>query len=129
MQKKRIVSRHKNLNLFTIKLSINALVSILHRVAGVALFLLLPLTLLTLQQSLSSEASYQALSQLFEHWLVKLFLTACSWAFFHHFYAGIRHLLQDAHWMTTLEKTRFTGWIVLVLVVCSVLLFAWSVLL
>jgi len=129
MQKKRIVSRHKNLNLFTIKLSVNALVSILHRVAGVALFLLLPLTLFTLQQSLSSEASYQALGQLFGHWMVKLFLIACSWAFFHHSYAGVRHLLQDAHWMTTLQKTRFTGWIVLALVVCSVLLFAWSILL
>lgn len=129
MQKKRPVNRPKNLNLLTIKLPINALVSILHRAAGVVLFLLLPLMLLALQQSLISEASYQALSQLFEHWLVKLFLIACSWAFFHHFYAGIRHLLQDVHWMTTLQKSRFTGRVVLVLVGCSVLLFAGRVLL
>lgn len=120
-------NRPKNLNLWTIKLPINALVSILHRAAGVLLFLLLPFLLLALQQSLRSAASYDALTQLFDHWLVKLFLIACSWAFFHHFYAGIRHLLQDVHWMTTLQKSRFTGKVVLVLVGISVLLFTWSV--
>jgi len=124
---KRSTNRPKNLNLFTIKLPINALVSIMHRASGVLLFLLLPLMLLALQQSLDSADSYQALTQLMSHWLLKLFLVACSWAFFHHFYAGIRHLLQDVHWMTTLQKSRFTGRVVLGLVSISVLLFAWSV--
>lgn len=120
------IKRPKNLNLLTIKLPINALVSILHRASGVVLFLLLPLMLLAMQQSLVSEASYEMLRQLFAHWLVKLFLIGCSWAFFHHFYAGIRHLLQDVHWMTSLQKSRITGRVVLVLVGVSVLLFAWS---
>ena len=127
MQKKRPTNRPKNLNLFTIKLPINALVSIMHRAAGAALFLLLPIMLLALQQSLASAESFQALTQLFNHWLIKLLLIACSWALFHHFYAGIRHLLQDVHWMTTLQKSRFTGRVVLVLVGISVLLFAWSI--
>lgn len=127
MQKKRPVNRPKNLNLFTIKLPINALVSILHRASGIGLFLLLPVMLLALQQSLVSAVSYQSLSQLLSHSLVKLFLIACSWALLHHFYAGIRHLLQDVHWMTTLQKSRFTGRVVLVLVGFSVLLFAWSI--
>jgi len=126
MQKnKRAVNRPKNLNLFTIKLPINALVSILHRASGVALFLLLPVMLLVLHYSLNSEAHYLALSQLLSHWLVKLLLIACAWPFFHHFYAGIRHLLQDVHWMTSLQKARITGRVVLVLVVISVALFAW----
>ena len=120
-------SRPKNLNLFTIKLPINAVVSILHRASGIGLFLLLPLMLLAMQQSLVSETSYLALQQLLDHWLAKLFLVGCSWAFFHHFYAGIRHLLQDVHWMTSLQKSRFTGRVVLVLVGLSVLLFAWSI--
>lgn len=121
------IKRPKNLNLLTIKLPINALVSILHRASGVILFLLLPIMLLTFQQSLESEASYIVLRQVFAHWLVKLFLVGCSWAFFHHFYAGIRHLLQDVHWMTSLQKSRFTGRVVLVLVGMSVLIFAWSI--
>jgi succinate dehydrogenase / fumarate reductase cytochrome b subunit len=127
MQNKRPVNRPKNLNLFTIKLPINALVSIMHRASGVGLFLLLPLMLLALQESLHSSDSYQTLYHLASHWLVKLLLIACSWAFFHHFYAGIRHLLQDVHWMTTLQKSRFTGRVVLILVSLSVLLFAWSI--
>ncbi len=124
--KNQPVHRPKNLNLFTIKLPINALVSIMHRASGVLLFLLLPLMLLALQQSLDSAGSYEALTHLMSHWLVKLLLIVCAWAFFHHFYAGIRHLLQDVHWMTTLQKSRFTGRVVLVLVSLSMLLFAWS---
>lgn len=127
MQNKHSGNRPKNLNLFTIKLPINALVSIMHRASGIGLFLLLPLMLLALQQSLLSADSYHVLSNLFDHWLVKLFFIACSWAFFHHFYAGIRHLLQDVHWMTTLQKSRFTGRVVLILVGLSVSLFAWSI--
>jgi len=119
--------RPKNLNLFTIKLPINALVSIMHRAAGVGLFLLLPLMLLALQQSLASAASYQLLVDFFSHWVIKLLLVVCSWALFHHLYAGIRHLLQDVHWMTTLQKARFTGRVVLMLVGLSVSLFAWSI--
>jgi len=126
MQNQRI-KRPKNLNLLTIKLPINALVSILHRASGVILFLLLPILLMAMQQSLASEAAYVMLGQLFNHWLVKLCLIASSWAFFHHFYAGIRHLLQDVHWMTSLQKSRFTGRMVLVLVGISVLIFAWSI--
>jgi succinate dehydrogenase / fumarate reductase cytochrome b subunit len=121
------IKRPKNLNLLTIKLPINALVSILHRASGVVLFMLLPLMLLAMQKSLVSEASYEMLRQLLAHWLVKLFLIGCSWAFFHHFYAGIRHLLQDVHWMTSLQKSRITGRVVLILVGISVLLFAWSI--
>ncbi|MDG1444849.1 MAG: succinate dehydrogenase, cytochrome b556 subunit [Methylophilaceae bacterium] len=127
MQKQSPNNRPKNLNLFTIKLPINALVSILHRASGVALFLLLPFMLSLLQQSLISATGYQAVSQMFNHAFVKLLSIACSWAFFHHFYAGIRHLLQDVHWMTTLQKSRFTGRVVLILVGLSVVLFAWSI--
>ncbi|MEE9330992.1 MAG: succinate dehydrogenase, cytochrome b556 subunit [Methylophilaceae bacterium] len=127
MQKNRPFNRPKNLNLLTIRLPVNALVSILHRASGVGLFLLLPLMLLVMQQSLASEVSYLALRQMLDHWLVKLLLITCSWAFFHHFFAGIRHLLQDVHWMTSLQKARFTGRVVLALAGFSVLIFAWVV--
>jgi hypothetical protein len=53
------ISRPKNLNLFTIRLPINALVSILHRATGCALFLILPIILLLLQLSLSSAQHYE----------------------------------------------------------------------
>ena len=124
---KRSVNRPKNLNLFTIKLPINAVVSILHRASGVGLFLALPLILLALQYLVRSPESYAILTNLFDTWFVKLLLIGLSWAFFHHLFAGIRHLLQDIHWMTSLQKTRFSGKAVLYLVALAVAIFAWFI--
>ena len=122
--KKQNQNRPKNLNLFTIRLPINAVVSILHRASGVGLFLALPLILLALQYSVRSPDSYATLTNVLDTWFVKLMLIGLSWAFFHHFFAGIRHLLQDIHWMTSLQKARFSGKAVLWLVGFSVLIFA-----
>jgi len=127
MQQKRPKSRPKNLNLFTIRLPINAVVSILHRASGMALFLALPLILLSFQNSISTPQSHEALVNLLDTWFVKLILIGLAWAFFHHFFAGIRHLLQDIHWMTSLQKARFSGRVVLWLVGFSVLIFAFVI--
>ena len=125
--KDRDMHRPKNLNLFTIHLPVNAVVSILHRVSGVGLFLALPLILLTLQYSVRSPESYAILTSLFNTWFIKLVLIGLSWAFLHHFFAGIRHLLQDIHWMTSLQKARFSGKAVLYLVALVVAIFAWFI--
>jgi succinate dehydrogenase / fumarate reductase, cytochrome b subunit len=127
MQKKRPIERPKNLNLFTIRLPINAVVSILHRASGMALFFALPLILLAFQYAVKSQEMYSALAELLSHWFLKLVLIGLSWAFFHHFYAGLRHLLQDIHWMTSLQKARFSGRVVLWLVGLSVLIFAFVI--
>ncbi len=116
--------RPKNLNLLTIRLPINAVVSILHRVSGVGLFLALPLILLAFQSLLSSESSYAILVSYLDTWLIKLVLIGLAWAFFHHFFAGIRHLLQDVHWLTSLQKARLSSRILLWLVAISTVIFA-----
>ena len=124
MQNKLKKNRPKNLNLLTIRLPINAVVSILHRASGVGLFLSLPLILLAFKASVSSPNSYFLLTNVLNTWYVKLVLIGFSWAFFHHFFAGIRHLLQDIHWMTSLNKARFSSRVVLWMVGISVLIFA-----
>ena len=101
--------------------------SILHRASGMVLFLVLPLLLWALQTSVKDESSYLALTNLFQHWLMKLMFIGLAGAFFHHFFAGLRHLGQDVHWMTSLQKARFSGRVVLWLVAISVLIFAWFV--
>ncbi len=116
--------RPKNLNLFTIRLPINAVVSILHRASGVGLFLCLPLILLALQALVGSQESYTALTSWLNTWFVKLLLIGLGWAFFHHFFAGIRHLLQDIHWMTSLSNARLSSRILLWLVGVSTVIFA-----
>lgn len=124
MQKNTPKNRPKNLNLFTIRLPINAVVSILHRVSGVGLFLSLPLILLAFQALLRSESSYAALVSYLNMWLIKLVLIGLAWAFLHHFFAGIRHLLQDVHWLTSLQKARLSSRILLCLVAISTITFA-----
>lgn len=127
MQKKVIKNRPKNLNLFTIRLPINAVVSILHRASGVGLFLSLPLILLALQALVGSPESYVTLTSWLDTWLIKLLLIGLAWAFFHHFFAGIRHLLQDIHWMTSLNNARLSSRILLWLVAIATVIFAWFI--
>ncbi|WP_370653562.1 succinate dehydrogenase, cytochrome b556 subunit [Methylotenera sp.] len=117
-------NRPKNLNLFTIRLPINALVSILHRATGCILFLILPVILLLLQFSLSSAQSFESVVSILHSPFIKLMLLGLAWAFFHHFFAGIRHLAMDVHWMTTLMKARYTSKVVLVLGAIATLVLA-----
>lgn len=120
-------ARPKNLNLFTIRMPVNALVSILHRVSGVVLFLILPLVLVLLQLSLHSAAGFAVAQQVLNSVLIKLLLLGLAWAFFHHFFAGIRHLAMDVHWATSLIKARYTSKVVLVLggLATALLAFSW----
>jgi succinate dehydrogenase / fumarate reductase cytochrome b subunit len=115
MQNRKPNNRPKNLNLLTIRLPINALVSILHRVTGCVLFLILPLLLSALQWSLSSEQRFAAVINILNSPFTKLMFFGFTWAFFHHFFAGLRHLAMDVHWATTLMKARYTSKAVLVL--------------
>lgn len=89
--------RPKHLNLFVIKLPIAGFASILHRISGLGLFLMLPLLLWMLDMSLRSPESYQSLQSVIGHPLVKLVLIGLIWAFLHHFFMGIRILLIDIH--------------------------------
>jgi succinate dehydrogenase / fumarate reductase cytochrome b subunit len=124
MQNSKEIRRPKNLNLLTIRLPINAVISIMHRMSGVILFLIQPILLLALMVSLSGSDEYIAITELMQHWALKLMLIALSWAFFHHFYAGLRHLAMDIHWMTSLHKARLSSRLVLCMVVVSVLIFS-----
>jgi succinate dehydrogenase / fumarate reductase cytochrome b subunit len=70
-------------------------VSILHRISGAVLFLMLPFLLYLFDQSLASEVSYQQFQAITGHFLVKIICLGLIWAFLHHFCAGIRYLLLD----------------------------------
>ncbi len=73
------------------------MVSILHRISGAMMFLLLPFILYLFDLSITSEISFAYLSGVASHWLVKLLILAISWAYLHHFCAGVRHLVMDLH--------------------------------
>jgi succinate dehydrogenase / fumarate reductase cytochrome b subunit len=108
-------NRPKNLNLLTIRLPIPALVSIMHRVSGAFLFMLLPILLWVLYQSLASAESYQLAQAVLHHPIAKLICLAVTWAYLHHACAGIRHLALDAHYGLRLNYARATSRAVLII--------------
>lgn len=103
------------LNLLAIRLPLPAFVSILHRVSGALLFLLgIPLLLWATQRALSSPEGWEQVRGTFAHPLVKLVLIGLAWSYFHHFIAGIRHLLMDLHLGMDLRPARQSAAFVLV---------------
>jgi succinate dehydrogenase / fumarate reductase cytochrome b subunit len=101
--------RPKYLDLFRIRLPLPALVSILHRLSGAALFVFAWALLYLLQESLRSPESHAHFHALAGHWLVKLFLIGALWSFLHHFFAGLRHLLLDIGIAGDLGPARATS--------------------
>jgi len=89
--------RPKFLNLMEIRLPLPGVASILHRISGVGLFLMLPLLVWLLELSLQSHDTYRALQEFVAHPFVKLILIGLLWAFLHHFCMGVRILLIDIH--------------------------------
>jgi succinate dehydrogenase cytochrome b subunit len=104
------------LNLFAIRQPLPAIVSILHRASGALLFLIgIPLLLWLVQRSLASPEAWEQMRATLSSPLAKLVLIVLAWAYFHHFIAGIRHLMMDLHWGMDLKSARQSSAVTLVL--------------
>lgn len=79
------------------RLPLAGYVSILHRISGLLMFVLLPFILFLLDKSVSSEVSFYYFQEFTSGTFVKLIILALSWAYLHHFCAGVRHLFMDLH--------------------------------
>jgi succinate dehydrogenase / fumarate reductase cytochrome b subunit len=106
--------RPKFLALNEIRQPIPAIVSILHRISGAGLFLLLPFLLFLFDRSLGSPESFASYKSVVANPFAKLILLGLLWAYLHHFCAGIRFLLLDLHKGLELQTARKTARIVLV---------------
>lgn len=115
-------SRPLNLNLFTIKFPMAAIVSILHRLSGVILFIFIPALLYLLHCSLNSETSFTNLQNNFSPSWVKLPLWLFMAAICFHFIAGIRHLLMDMQFGMTKEGSKLSAYTVILLAIVLILL-------
>ncbi|MBK7677060.1 MAG: succinate dehydrogenase, cytochrome b556 subunit [Candidatus Accumulibacter sp.] len=104
--------RPKNLDLPTIRLPLPGILSILHRVSGAAMFLLLPFLLWLFQSSLASPETFAIAKGVVGHPLAKIILLGLVWFYMHHFCAGIRYLLLDLHKGVELEAARLSSKIV-----------------
>lgn len=95
------------------RLPLAGIVSILHRVSGVLLFLVgMPLALYLLQLSLSSEQGFASFQAFLSGFFPRLILLVLFWGFFHHLCAGIRYLVLDLHIGTEKEQALLSSRIV-----------------
>lgn len=115
-----------NLNLMTLRFPVTAIVSILHRVSGVLLFLSIPVFLYLLDESLISSEAFAGVYQLLSHWLAKFFIWSLLLAFLYHFLAGVRHLIMDMGIGEDLAAAKQSSWVVFgLMLVLGVLLGVW----
>jgi len=92
----------------------SAIVSILHRISGAGMFLMLPFLLYLLQLSLLSEGTFMQFKGVLEHPIAKILILGLSWAYLHHFCAGLRHLFMDNHFALDKDGSRVTAKVVLI---------------
>jgi succinate dehydrogenase / fumarate reductase, cytochrome b subunit len=98
------------------------IVSILHRVSGALLFMLLPFIIWMFDTSVTSEISYERFTVAFvaglgpfPGWFVKLVVLGLIWAYLHHFIAGVRHLWMDMTHSVSKEVGRSSAIVTLAL--------------
>ncbi len=96
----------RNINALTdlpsYRLPVAGIVSILHRISGALMFILLPFIIWLFDKSLSSEISFAKFSAafnvglwVFPGFIIKLVVLTLIWAYLHHLIAGLRHLWMD----------------------------------
>jgi succinate dehydrogenase / fumarate reductase cytochrome b subunit len=86
------------LDLARIRQPIPAVTSVLHRISGALLFFVaVPFLLWGVQRTLGSPESFEAFRAFMARPIVKLVTLVLVWAYLHHLFAGLRHLLMDVH--------------------------------
>jgi len=96
------------------------IVSILHRVSGALMFLLLPFVIWLFDVSLTSEISYERFTSAFvagvgflPGWFMKLVALALIWAYLLHFIAGVRHLWMDMTHSVSMVQGQYSALVTL----------------
>jgi succinate dehydrogenase / fumarate reductase, cytochrome b subunit len=125
----------RNINAFndlpTYRLPPAGWVSILHRVSGALMFVLMPFIIWMFDTSVSSEFSFARFKAAFNIGMLglpggiwKLVALALIWAYLHHFIAGLRHLWMDVNHAVSKEFGRSSALFTLVLSLGLTLLLA-----
>ncbi len=124
LAKKRPEFRNINAltDLPTYRLPLAGIVSILHRISGFIMFLLLPLIVWMFDTSVSSEISFAKFSAAFTVGLgfvpgvlVKVVVLGLIWAYLHHLIAGVRHVYMDVNHAVSKEFGKSSALVTLVL--------------
>jgi succinate dehydrogenase / fumarate reductase, cytochrome b subunit len=98
---------------------INMVMSILHRITGVALYLGTLLLAAWLIAAASGPATYEIANSLFGAApagvpVGKLVLLGYTWALMHHMLGGVRHMIWDTGSGFELPTVRLLGWLTII---------------
>jgi succinate dehydrogenase / fumarate reductase cytochrome b subunit len=107
-----------NLDLRTIRMPLAAILSILHRISGVIIFLGLPILLWLFSMSLSSAEDFAEMMSLLDNMLYRLMFFGILMALGYHIIAGIKHLFMDKGYFETKESSKIAS----IAVICLTLL-------
>ncbi len=107
---------------------LTSVLSILHRMTGIALSVGILLLVAWLVSAASSETSYEQVHGVASGWLGHLVLVGVSFGFFFHLANGIRHLAWDAGWGFEISQAYTSGWAVIVFCIAATAGFWWLIL-
>ena len=114
MSARRVIRNISIADLVRYRLPVPGVLSILHRISGALMFVLLPVALGLFDLSLRLQG-YEQLRQLSGAWWVKFVMAALAWALLHHLLAGLRYLLLDLDLGVDRAWSRRSSWIVFAL--------------
>ncbi len=102
------------LSLHQIRLPVNGLVSILHRISGMVMFFSLPVLLCMASCSLKSAPHFSKVVASISQpsgWGLVFYAILLAWVY--HGLAGVRHLIMDLGWGESLSASRAMSFMVL----------------
>ena len=118
--------KFRNFNLFTIRYPFTAIISILHRLSGIFVFLFIPFLLWMLDISSGSSVGFERIQSVLTNPAVKAILWLILVAIWYHIIAGIRHLLMDIGIGESLRSARISGGItVTIIIIAAILIGSW----
>lgn len=123
---KKMKKRPVFLNILQIRLPMTAVVSILHRISGLGLFILLPGLFCVWQNSLSSPEGFLGVQSYLSRGWVKTLVWLFLAGLFYHLFAGIRHLVMDCGALESRAHSRITAGLVLMVSSLFGLVLAWK---
>jgi len=116
------------LDLIKIRLPLPGIVSILHRISGVLLILVIPVSLYLLELSLSSADNFDQTVAYTDSLIFKFIAALIIWSLCHHLFSGIRFLLLDLDIGIEHLQARFSSAVVLVISIVTTIILIGAIL-
>lgn len=117
--------RPVDLPLLKIRLPIGGIISIVHRVTGALLVLILPLATYWLERSLDTKQGFAQAGRFLGGPVVKLLIILALAIFIQHLVSGIRHLLLDLQIGVDRAAARRSAWAVPAITLLLTAIGAW----